>query len=223
MGLTISDADFYYCTIWNYEKIKEALSVASVHTRVCYMTTESCRMYLIIRGKTLEYMPYTKSDNKWHPVRMNSSVESINVVKYCRSEEDLKTILHSAFDTQFPQAAESYYQTIPNYSEIKPALLACPQESTLVENHLIYTVDDDTGIDDGDGIITIVTGDGQCMVPYSDVEGIKVLQMYRAKLHPDSKIEFLNESFWRKISDFVSQLQCISWSSFRRLIDNLLR
>lgn len=214
---------FNYCPRWDFNTAEAGITRGNYRARVCFVSTQEYRMYLVFNMKTLELHPYTRVENKWIAGKIREDVPLPNVIKYFRSEDALKEELTCAFFKQFPKAEECFYGDLPKYRDVLHALTNSPTCECLNSNFYLYSLDDETTVDDADGIVTILVDEGEYMLPYTKTNSGLSIQVYRGKLHPDSCIGYLSERFWDKVDNLIVGIQSLSWSGFRRFIDSVFK
>lgn len=154
------------------------------------MTTQACRLYLCITPKGIYWMPFVKVNNQWQARALSSRVAEPDVARVLLTPQYLEDDMREAFFAQFPVAEESYYDDLLPFEDVKAMLEAAPYVSTLVQGFVNHSASANLSVDEADGIVTVMTEEGQYMLPFSkvrrgDSEDME-LQMYRGKLHPYS-------------------------------------
>lgn len=217
-------AIFNYCTFWDFEQLEAAAKAKNHRSRVCYVTTQACRLYLNLSVETLQYTAYVKGENCWEQVQLLPELSTVPMALLLRSPGTLRDGMTQAFFKQFPEAEVSFYKVLPSSEEVLATLATNPRVATLEENFYIFSRDEETTVDDATGVVTIVVDEGELMIPY-DSDGVgasykMILQLYRAKLHPDNKIAYKVNRIMSKIEDIWMSIRSHGWSDFRRLVDH---
>lgn len=195
--------------------------------RLCYVTTQKYRQYLVCCGDSLYYTPYVKREHQWFEVKLKERVSQINTKRMLSSKECLRQYMVSDFFVQFPEAEECFFDSLPTCREVRSALYDNPYGSEIQKKFYIHICHkDDLSVDDADGVVDILCEEGTLSIPFRDctVKGVEdfKLQMYRSLLHPDSKLVYFNQCFWELLDNLCSKLRIISWSNLRRLIDEII-
>lgn len=218
---------FAYCTHWDFESICEALDKGNKSARVCFVTTQAYRLYVFISANSLKLIPCVRSENQWITVSLLNRVTVPSAEELFSSVEHMKDSLTELFFRQFPIAEESFFTMLPTAKEVTGMLTSSPYGRTMAANFLVYSQDGETFVEEADGVVSILTEEGNLMIPYDKVteDGIYdiKLQMYRAKLHPDSYIEYFGNKIWECTESFSSVLRELSWSRFRRFVDRVIK
>lgn len=219
-------SQFSYCVPWTFELAEDAIRKGIYRSRVCYVTTQGYRLYLSVSGRSVTFSPYVRKDNQWIAVKINSRVVLPSVLKLFRSPDTLERVLTETFFWQFPKAEESFYDSVPSLAEVEKVLATSPLGSVLTENYILFDLEENCGVEEADGIVSINVEEGVFMMPYdhSEVDGIPdiVFQVYRGKLHPDSKVSYANERAWDIVDSIVDKIRAFHWSDLRRHINSVI-
>lgn len=213
---------FNFCTRWNFPLAKLAAERKNCMSQLCYVSTQQYRMYLRLTPAGLEYVPCIKEEHQWMPVNVQRRVPTPNASMLFRDVVTMEELMTKHFFLQFPEAEVSFFEDIPTDKEVRAAIAANPKGDILSERFYIFHTEEDKAVDDADGIAVILVAEGNLMVPYSYLNGREKdfsLQLYRAKLHPDSYIQYYGNKFWQVVDHVISRLQELSWGGFRRFIN----
>lgn len=203
-----------YCFPYNYSTYVTAVKNKETVSRVCYIGVQSARMFLSVQSGIPYLDCYLKDGFAWAADTKHETIVLPDVV-------DIKTTLQSAsgfkdtlvliFFNTYPRAEEAYYSTLPTHQEVLNEMKTCPDVRGFEEAKYVYNCNDNLVVDDADGIATITTCDGKICVPYCiKKNGVRALQVSRAKFHPDSKLEHVVNSVFDSCHVVGSKLQSIT-------------
>lgn len=219
---------FNFCSRWNVQLARMAVQRKNCRARICYVTTQSYRMYLVADPKGVHYAPYVRGEHQWSAVSLRERVTAPDPEAIFKTYDTLVQTMTSDFFTQFPHAEECFYDILPTAVEVERVLKKKPTGAALSENFYLFVRDDDCGVEDADGIISILVDEGTYMLPFSipDNPALQeiMLQPERGKLHPDSVAAQISNAFWGGFDAFFSGIASLfSWSRFRRFIDRVVQ
>lgn len=217
---------FDFCTRWNFPLAKIAVDRKNCMSRLCYVSTQKYRMYLSLSRKGLEYIPCIKEEHQWRPVDVLRRVPKPDAAELFRDVITMEQKMTLHFFMQFPEAEVSFFDNLPTAEEVQHAIANKPFGDVLMQNFYMFHRDEDKAVEGADGVVVILVDEGRLMLPYTYENGRNHdynLQLYRAKLHPDSYVSYYGNKFWRVVDNVVSSMHDISWGNFRRLINQFVR
>ena len=215
-------SQFYYCSDWDFSNLSEDFPISSM-MRVCYVTTQVYRIYLVLSPCGVNLHPFMHVENKWIRRKLSDRITVPTLEEFRESEEKLKETMTSLLFLQFPKAEESYFETLPHGEEVLK-LLRKNSVLSEVRNNFLVNATRFQGKNDEKGIITITIEEGVLTVPMErNDEGEYVLQVERAKIVPDGKVSYMFNKFSEFVEDLVSKAYVISWITFRRVIEDMYR
>lgn len=198
--------------------IREGVSI----NRLCFFGIEKLRAYLSLQSgvPVLDY--FRRIEKKWERITHLPRERKLDVYSMLHSAHGFENELAETFFFVFPRAEESFYDQLPGHREVVSLLNAYPTSDQLQEHMLVCSYDDTTTVDDADGVVTIMCDDGQLCVPYDRRQGRSILQMSRAKFHPDSRIVSASEKFFDCCYSIKSKLSSLTLGGVLSHIDNIM-
>ncbi len=217
---------FSFCTRWNFPLARIAVGRKNCMARLCYVTTQQYRMYLQLSASGLSYIPCIKEEHQWITDDLLPRVPQPEFKILFHDVVTLQRVMTEHFFLQYPKAEECFFESLPTTEEVMMALSSNPKGEELSARFYLFHTEEDKDVDDGDGVVVILVEEGRLMLPYSYLEGRSkdyTLQLYRAKLHPDSLTIYYGNKFWKLVDKAVDTLRGVSWGNFRRKIDAVVR
>lgn len=218
---------FNFCTRWNFTLSKMAIERQNCMARLCYVTTQKYRMYLLLSPKGLRYSPCVKGENQWLPVPVEKRVPTPDGARMFDNPEVLENQMKEDFFLQFPEAEVTFFENLPSCQEVRATLELNPYGAEMSKRFYMFTRYDEVEVEDADGVVDVLCEEGILSIPFTncnpELRNDFELQMYRSLLHPDSKIGYANQLFWGFVDNISSNLRSFSWGSVRRLIDRTIQ
>lgn len=214
---------FAFCTQWDFATAKEAVEVGNPVVRLCYVTTQKYRLYLVLDGLSLRYSSCVKEEHQWITTPISSRVMPPQKDTLFQSCGCLQQVMTKAFFLQFPTAEEGFYDFFPPYKDVISVLESNPTSKALRTHMYNYSCDECRTVEDADGVVSILVEEGTYMVPYeydSDSSAEFTLQVYRGKLHPYDKLSYGFEILCERVEDLLSWIRTVNFKRFARFINN---
>lgn len=212
-----------FCRPHNYAAFVRAVRGKTSIARVGYIGVECFRLFVSVwRGK-LKLEIYHKAGNSWEPYSKSVKLQEPDIQKMMHSAQEYEEELAKVFFRAFPKAEESYFDNIPDYKDVLAMLHHTPTGERMDELMLMYTCDEDETIDDADGLVSIICGDGILCVPYDNNAGSRVLQLYRAKFHPDARVVSTFNGVFDWLEDMWSRVSSVTLGSVLNRIDSIVK
>lgn len=208
-----------FCGQSSYATFVTTMRDKTTLSRLCYLGVEGIRMFLHVVGgvPTVEFS--RKVDHTWELIRKVPRERPLDVHRMLHSSQEFERELAETFFFAYPKAEEAYYDNFPTHREVIASLRRDPTLRRVEELMYICTTDTQTSVDDADGVATIVCEDGTLCAPFDEEDGVRVLQLERAKFHPDSWAMTLFNGFFDWCHDLRAQLSCLTLMGVLRSLD----
>lgn len=217
---------FSWCTGYDFESIKNAkFNISTKFTRLCYLTTDTYRMYLIY-SRDLGYVwrPYLFSDNTWRV--LDKHLWNIKDVSpdALSSEQSLREAIEFQMVLQWRNSLEGYYDTAPESSKILALLKTHPYMEALQEFRLTYCPADIQRDPEWSGAVEVFCTDGSIFIPFKEADsGEEKLLLKYATFVPDSIVDSIANKITGIIDSIISRFKNIHWSDIRFCVNKLWR
>ena len=224
-NLIKSKFEFAWCTGFDLstaQGLRPYNRVDDLELRLCYISTQTNRVYLIHCNKGYVYVPFTYTGGGWrklydHLVKVKDFEPSDLDTEYA-----LKAKMEYNLILQFRSSAEGYYDEHPKASDI---ISRVKDGMTVNDLHnMRYTVYDASVQEDKewDGAVKVLCDNGWLLYPYLESEdGEKYLITEYVTKAPDSVVQSALEEIGSAYGQLETMLRSIHFSTIRRLIDKI--
>lgn len=213
---------FSFCRGATYAAFVSGVRDGSTVSRLCFIGVEGLRAYLSLHQGVPSLSFFRKAEKTWEHVTRVPRERRLDLRTMLHDARGFESELVETFFYAYPRAEESYYDDMPNHADILTLLYSAPTESRAKELRLICSWDEQTTVDDADGVVTIVCEDGTVCIPYDTCKRERVFQLERAKFHPDSFFAAVAESFFDKCYAVKSRVQSLTFSGVMSRIENFM-
>lgn len=214
---------FEFCHPNEYSTFVRAIKGKTSVYRIGFVGIENLRLFVNVQRGRFYPEVYQKQGNSWVAYTKPVKLIEPDVGRMCHSAQEFEEALVEVFFKAFPRAEEAFYENMPTHQEILAKLSGNPTLSEMDHLRLLYVYDDDAGIEDADGYVTITCDDGTVCIPFDKCKGDSVLQMYRAKFHPEAPVSNAFNSCFDWLEDLWSRITSITLTGVLRKIDNLVK
>lgn len=210
---------FKWCGTHTLESVSNPeLIQASKHTRLCYITTEIYRIYLVAGYGSLAYWPFQLVEGVWVKLHNHMWVVADVEDQHLHTEDTLWEAMCFQIVKQFRSSVESYYADAPKGREVLMRLH--PGDSVDALERLRYTwhyidVQEDK---EWAGAVAVVCSDGELLLPYKLTNDKELLLEY-ATFYPDKPLQGLTSCVSGCIEKISSIVRNLHWSNIRLYIE----
>lgn len=214
---------FAWCNGYEFDNIHDGslAKVDALSVRVCYMTTQVYRIYLVFVESRFEYWPFQYRDSVWRKLNQHSwAVKDVSDADL-ESLSSLQQALSFQMILQFRDSVDGFYYEFPEPQVVLDSL--GPQATVSTLDALRYTfhpavVQDD---EEWDGAVEVQCKSGVLLIPFKESEdGQRCLVRRYATYVPDSKAAHLAQRIYKKVSNLVSPVRDLHWSNLRFLVES---
>lgn len=214
--------DFKWCSKYNFEYVRwlcqESPDIQPC--LLCYLTTESTRLYLKYDERHFSWAPYVLVNNSWRVLNRHQWKVCDVISDNLSTESELVRALELQHVRQWRDSITGYYSEFPDRRYILSALGESPHLETLEYLKITYYSADVQDDPEWDGAIQIHCRNGILLIPYSiDTEGSKMLIVHFATFVPDSAFTSFCTFVHRAIDAVESFFRNIHWSAIRTLLN----
>lgn len=189
--------------------------------RVCFITTQVYRIYIVVDEDGLHYWPFEFEDGMWRKLHKHLWVVGEPRAEDFVSESALWDALCFQMVKQFRSSVESFYGDPPTHEEVQARLGSGLQVSVLdtlrYTWHTVYVQEDE----EWDGAIEVLCADGSLLIPYrgEHLLASRLLTEY-ATFYPDSYLQSATNKVSKLFDNIFSAVRNLHWSNVRLFIES---
>lgn len=216
---------FSWCPDWDLSALQGILSKRTDEVvRICFMTTQVYRIYLVSTPEGLCYWPYIYSNNAWRLLHRHLWKIRDVALDSLSSKEGVYKALEFQMVLQFRDSIEGYFTNLPTAEQITASLGDDPTLGLLDYYRYTYYGADVQEDDEWDGAVEVHCDGGSLLLPYFEAEdGEKHIIAEYATYVPDGVVSNLVRKVTSIFDSAISAVQNVHWSNLRLRVEKRWR
>lgn len=205
--IAVRGIDFEYYTGWDWSRFQQNVDYGKVC--ICGVQTKKIQLSISCKGQFI-IVPMVYEHNHWRVEKLSKLAESKFKIAKIVTEDDLKATLANVLFAQYPDAKQSYWETLPKFDSVLFKLAERPEMATLDEMRYTYYITQRAATNVNGGKVCVMCEEGHLEIPYLETSQEKekwTLQIAYYRKRYDSAKGYLQaawQNIRRRLLDFVS-------------------